>query len=236
MSLPSRRARIVMLAGVATSRAGTASASTAASTTDTNQAHDPVDGVPGKDAVTCEGGLVSSTAPIRRACRRTARRRLRRLGEPRSTSPSRGRPRERARPPRHHARRVTGLAAATPGRAINGRRQRHGHRQRVSPRSSLLDRNGNGDDNVNGNAGDDTLVWNPGQASDVMTGGDGRDTVDNNGGDAGVRRHELRPPRRPRRLRDPHQQPVHAEHRRREAGRQRQRRQRQHHRSSASAP
>ena len=41
---------------------------------------------------------------------------------------------------------------------------------------------GNGDDNVNGNAGDDQLVWRPGQASDVMTGGDGRDTVLDEGG------------------------------------------------------
>ena len=86
---------------------------------------------------------------------------------------------------------------------------------------------GNGDDTVNGNAGDDTLVWNPGEASDVMNGGDGRDTVVDNGG-GGDEQFVVKPQgRRPdARRRVAHQQPVHARHRRREAGGQRQRRQR----------
>lgn len=42
---------------------------------------------------------------------------------------------------------------------------------------------GRQNDTMNGKDGDDTLVWNNGEGSDVMNGGDGVDTIENNGAD-----------------------------------------------------
>ncbi|HWT26206.1 MAG TPA: hypothetical protein VN213_22045, partial [Solirubrobacteraceae bacterium] len=41
---------------------------------------------------------------------------------------------------------------------------------------------GTQDDAMDGQGGDDTLVWNPGEGSDAMDGGLGSDTIENNGG------------------------------------------------------
>jgi Ca2+-binding RTX toxin-like protein len=184
MSFPSRRARIVMLAGVATlGVAGTASASTAVYRTDTNQLQITVDGVPGTDTVTCEGGLVkfNGADPTRvpadppKVTTGCAASTSLVVTEPDLTTDTantldlRGITRAE----------WTGLAASTTPFAIN---MGGGNDTVTGTEFADVITPGNGDDSVNGNAGDDTLVWNPGQASDVMTGGDGRDTVVDNGG------------------------------------------------------
>jgi Ca2+-binding RTX toxin-like protein len=46
-------------------------------------------------------------------------------------------------------------------------------------------------DAMNGDAGDDTLVWNNGEGTDNMNGGDGTDTIENNGSDAGATANEV---------------------------------------------
>jgi len=47
-----------------------------------------------------------------------------------------------------------------------------------------------GDDTMNGQSGSDTLVWNNGDGSDVMNAGEGSDTIENNGADAGPAANE----------------------------------------------
>jgi RTX calcium-binding nonapeptide repeat (4 copies) len=53
--------------------------------------------------------------------------------------------------------------------------------------SQLDDRieGGKQNDTMSGKDGDDTLVWNNGEGTDVMNGGDGVDTIENNGADTG---------------------------------------------------
>jgi hypothetical protein len=185
MSFPSRRARIVMLAGVATlGIAGTASASSAVYTTDTNQLQITVDGVPGPDPdrVTCEGGFVkfNGADPTRvpadgkttTGCGASV---SLKVDEPdlntatNNTLDLRGITRAE----------WAGLATSTTPFAIN---MGGGNDTVFGSEFSEVITPGNGDDIVNANAGDDTLVWKPGQASDVMNGGDGRDTVLDEGG------------------------------------------------------
>jgi Ca2+-binding RTX toxin-like protein len=184
MSLPSRRARIAVLTGVATlGIAGTASASTAVYRTDTNQLQITVDGAPGTDTVTCEGGLVkfNGTDPVRepadppKVTTGCAASTSLVVNEPDATTATNNtldlRGITRAE--------WTGLAASTTPFAIT---MGGGNDTVTGSEFAEVITPGNGDDIVNGNAGDDTMVWNPGQASDVMTGGDGRDTVVDNGG------------------------------------------------------
>ena len=183
MSFPSRRARIVTLAGVATlGIAGTASASTAVYTTDTNQLQITVDGAPGTDRVTCEGGFVkfNGTDPTRvpadgKVTTGCAASVSLKVDEPdlntatNNTLDLRGITRAE----------WTGLATSTTPFAIN---MGGGNDTVFGSEFAEVHTPGNGDDIVNANAGDDTLVWKPGQASDVMNGGDGRDTVLDEGG------------------------------------------------------
>ncbi len=183
MSLPSRRARIVMLAGVATlGIAGTASASSAVYTTDTNQLQITVDGAPGTDTVSCVGGLIkfNGADPMRvpddgRGTTGCAAPVSLKADEPDLTTATantldlRGVTRAE----------WTGLATSAAPFAIN---MGGGNDTVFGTEFGDTIIPGNNDDVVNGNAGDDTLVWNPGQASDVMNGGDGRDTVVDNGG------------------------------------------------------
>jgi hypothetical protein len=183
MAIKSRRARIVTLAGVATlGIAGTASASTAVYTTDTNQLQITVDGAPGTDRITCEGGFVkfNGADPARvpadgKVTTGCAASQSLVANEPDKTSDTantldlRGITRAE----------WTGLAAATTPFSITMGGGKDtvlgtGFADSIAP--------GNGDDSVNGNAGDDLLIWRPGEASDVMTGGDGRDTVLDEGG------------------------------------------------------
>ena len=44
---------------------------------------------------------------------------------------------------------------------------------------------------MNGDDGDDTLVWNNGEGTDNMNGGDGTDTIENNGSDTGATANEV---------------------------------------------
>ena len=44
---------------------------------------------------------------------------------------------------------------------------------------------------MNGQEGDDTLVWNNGEGTDNMNGGEGNDTIENNGSDAGATANEV---------------------------------------------
>ena len=183
MSFPSRRARIVMLAGVATlGVAGTANASSAVYTTDTNQLRITVDGTPGTDAVTCEGGFVkfNGADPARvpaaggptTGCAASVSLAVDEPDKDTATNNTldlRGITRAE----------WTGLAASTTPFAIN---MGGGDDTVIGSEFSEVITPGKGNDNVNGNAGDDTMVWNPGEASDVMTGGDGRDVVVDNGG------------------------------------------------------
>jgi Ca2+-binding RTX toxin-like protein len=183
MHFPSRRARVALLAGCATlGIAGTASASSAVYTTDTNQLQITVDGAPGTDRVTCEGGFVkfNGSDPVRvpadgnttTGCAASA---SLKVDEPDKTTATantldlRGITRAD----------WTGLAAATTPFAIamgGGNDTIFGTEfaDSIAP--------GNGDDAVHGNDGADTMIWRPGEASDVMTGGDGKDTVIDEGG------------------------------------------------------
>jgi RTX calcium-binding nonapeptide repeat (4 copies) len=184
MSLPSRRARIAMLTGVATlGIAGTASASTAVYTTDTNQLQITVDGAPGTDLITCDvnGKIkfngadptrVPADANVETGCAAPV---SLKVDEPDLTTATanildlRGVTRKE----------FTGLAASATPLAIN---MGGGNDTVFGTEFADVITPGNNDDVVDGNAGDDTLVWNPGQASDVMNGGDGRDLVVDNGG------------------------------------------------------
>jgi hypothetical protein len=183
MSLKSRRARIVTLAGVATlGIAGTASASTAVYTTDTNQLRITVDGAPGTDRITCEGGFVkfNGADPTRvpadgKVTTGCAASTSLVADEPDKTTATantldlRGITRAE----------WTGLAAATTPFSIT---MGGGNDTVFGTEFADSIAPGNGDDAVNGNAGDDLMIWRPGEASDVMTGGDGRDTVLDEGG------------------------------------------------------
>jgi hypothetical protein len=184
MHFPSRRARVALLAGCATlGLAGTASASTAVYTTDTNQLQITVDGAPGTDAVTCDAnGKVkfNGADPTRTpADGNTETGCAASVGltvtEPDLTTATanildlRGVTRKE----------FTGLAASTTPFAIN---MGGGNDTVFGTEFADTITPGNGDDTVNGDDGADTLIWNPGQASDVMNGGDGKDTVVDNGG------------------------------------------------------
>jgi hypothetical protein len=183
MSFPSRRARIVMLAGVATlGIAGTASASSAVYTTDTNQLQITVDGAPGTDTVTCVGGFVKfngadparvpADGKVTTGCGASV---SLKVDEPdlntatNNTLDLRGITRAE----------WTGLATGTTPFSIT---MGGGNDTVFGTEFADSIAPGNGDDIVNANAGDDTMIWRPGEASDVMNGGDGRDTVLDEGG------------------------------------------------------
>jgi Ca2+-binding RTX toxin-like protein len=183
MSLPSRRARIALLTGVATlGVAGTASASTAVYTTDTNQLQITIDDATGTDAVTCEGGFVKfngadpqrvpADGKVTTGCAASVGLVV---NEPDAASTAANvvdlRGINRAE--------WTGLAASTTPFAIT---LSGGADTVIGSEFAETITPGKGDDNVNGNAGNDTMIWNPGEASDVMTGGDGSDVVVDNGG------------------------------------------------------
>jgi Ca2+-binding RTX toxin-like protein len=183
MSTPSRRARIVMLAGVATfGIAGTASASSIVYTTDTNQLQITVDGA-ATDTISCVGGKVKLNDTINptrvpddgkpdtgcAASQSLVVNEPDKASDTANTIDLRGVTRAE----------WTGLAAATTPFSITmggGKDTVFGTEfaDSIAP--------GNGDDTVNGNAGDDTMIWRPGEASDVMNGNDGRDTVLDEGG------------------------------------------------------
>jgi Ca2+-binding RTX toxin-like protein len=188
MAFPSRRARVFTLAGVATlGIAGTASASSAVYTTDTNQLRITVDGAPGTDTVTCvDNGAgafvvkfngadptrVPADGKVTTGCAASVSLAVDEPDKDTATNNTldlRGITRAQ----------WTGLAASTTPFAIN---MGGGNDTVIGSEFSEVITPGKGDDNVNGNAGDDTMVWNPGEASDVMTGGDGRDLVVDNGG------------------------------------------------------
>ena len=181
MSLPSRRARVVLLAGVATlGIAGTASASTSVYRTDTNQLQITIDGAPGTDTITCEGGLVkfngadptrvpADPPKVTTGCAAST--------SSSSPSPISVRHRQHDRPARHHPRRVDRARRRRETIDMGG-----GKDHVIGSEFAEVIAPGNGDDVVDAGAGDDTLVWRPGQASDVMNGGDGRDTVLDEGG------------------------------------------------------
>ena len=183
MQLPSRRSRVLLLAAGATlGLAGTASASSAVYTTDTNVLQITVDGAPGTDKIECIAGKVKfngadptrvpADGKVETGCAASVGLTV---DEPDKTTATdntldlRGVTRDE----------WTGLAASTTPFPINmggGKDTVFGTEfaDTIVP--------GNGDDTVKANDGADTLIWNPGQASDVMTGGDGRDTVVDNGG------------------------------------------------------
>jgi Ca2+-binding RTX toxin-like protein len=188
MSFPSRRARIALLTGVATlGVAGTASASSAVYTTDTNQLQITIDDATGTDAVTCvddgtgkrvvkfngaDPQRVPADGNVTTGCAASVGLVV---NEPDAASTAanvvdlRGITRAE----------WTGLAASTTPFAIT---LSGGADTVIGSEFAETIVPGKGDDNVNGNAGNDTMTWNPGEASDVMTGGDGRDVVVDNGG------------------------------------------------------
>ena len=183
MPFPSRRARIVVLAGVATlGIAGTANATSSIYRTDTNQLQITIEEAANNNVVTCEGGFVklNGTDPVRtppdgKVTTGCAASTSLVVDEPSKTGATddgidlRGVTRAE----------WTGLAASTTPMTIT---MGGGNDTVIGTEFADVITPGNGNDNVNGNAGDDAMVWNPGEASDVMTGGDGTDTVVDNGG------------------------------------------------------
>ena len=100
--------------------------------------------------------------------RQRRRRHVHRRRRPRRT---RHQARRRRRSRQRHARRRR-RRRPHPGR----RRKRH-HHGRQEPAGTT--------DDVRGGAGDDTMIWNPGQGDDLNEGGDGNDTTVVNGGSGG---------------------------------------------------
>jgi RTX calcium-binding nonapeptide repeat (4 copies) len=183
MRMPSRRTRVALLAGVATlGIAGTASASTAVYTTDTNVLELTIDGAPGIDKVECIAGKVkfNGADPTRvpadgkteTGCAASVGLEVDEPDKTTATSNAvdlRGITRSE----------WTGLATATSPFAIN---MGGGNDTVFGTEFADAITPADGDDTVNANDGADTLIWNPGHDSDVMNGGDGRDTVVDNGG------------------------------------------------------